>query len=57
MQMGAAYAGFRGFADKWLTVQHSHGADAAASTYQAVLSGSADPASGQIISLWPAGAE
>ena len=52
-RMGAAYAGFRGFADGWLSVQHSYGPEAATRTYLSVLSGKTDPASGQIISLWP----
>ncbi len=56
-RMGAAYVEFRGFADNWLKVEHSYGAEAASSTYQAVLAGNTDPASGQIICMWPKGAE
>lgn len=52
-RMGMAYAGFRAFADDWLTVQQSCGPDAATRTYLSVLSGKTEPASGQIISLWP----
>jgi hypothetical protein len=52
-QLGMAYAGFRKFSDSWLKVERSHGAEAVTSTYQAVLGGKTDPASGQIISMRP----
>lgn len=57
VRMGAAYAGFRKFADNWLKVERNYGPEAVASTYQAVLAGKTDPASGQIISMWPRGNE
>ena len=52
-RLGAAYVGFRRFADAWLSVRRSYGAEAAASAYQEVLAGKADPACGQILSMWP----
>ena len=51
LRLGGAYVGFRQFCDGWLSVQRSSGADAVQATYQQVLAGKADPASGQIISL------
>lgn len=56
-QLGMAYAGFRKFSDSWLRIERSCGAEAATSTYRAVLGGKTDPASGQIISMWPEEAE
>lgn len=52
-RQGMAYVEFRQFADSWLRVEQSYGADAVGSIYQAVLAGKADPASGQVISMWP----
>lgn len=52
-RMGAAYVSFRQFADGWLRVERSYGADQAARAYQTVLAGKADPATGQIVSMWP----
>ncbi len=52
-RMGTAYVGFRQFADSWLKVERNYGPEAVTRTYQAVLAGKADPASGQIISMWP----
>lgn len=52
-QMWSAFAGFRQFCDSWLTVERSYGEEAVTQTYQSVLAGKADPASGQIVSLWP----
>ena len=51
--MGTAFTGFRVFSDDWLRVVRNNGPDAALSTYQSVLTGRADPSSGQIISMWP----
>jgi hypothetical protein len=53
MSMGAAYVGFRLFCDRWLKVERNYGPDAVARIYQAVLAGKTDPATGQIISMWP----
>jgi hypothetical protein len=53
MNLGAAFVGFRQFCDSWLSVQRSYGVEAVTATYQQVLAGSADPAVGQVISLWP----
>ena len=53
MRLGGAYVGFRRFCDDWLKVERSYGSDGVAAVYQSVLQGSADPASGQIISMWP----
>jgi uncharacterized protein DUF2855 len=54
MQLGGAYFGFRQFCDAWLRVERSYGPDAVSAVYQAVLAGTTDPASGQIISMWKA---
>jgi hypothetical protein len=51
VRLGTAYVGFRQFCDAWLRVEFSLGSEAAADTYQRVLAGKSDPASGQIISL------
>ena len=53
MRLGGAYVGFRQFCDGWLRVERTYGPDAVAAVYQAVLAGRTDPATGQIISLWP----
>lgn len=50
-QLGSAYAGFRVFCDSWLRIEHSYGVGPAEAAYQRVLSGSADPAVGEIASL------
>ena len=52
MKLGGAYVSFRQFCDGWLRIEHSRGADAVGEVYQRALAGKADPASGQIISLW-----
>jgi hypothetical protein len=46
-----SYLGFREFSDGWLRIEHSRGSDAVEQTYQAILAGKTDPASGQIISM------
>ena len=46
-----SYVEFRQFSDGWLQIEQSVGPEAAEKTYQAVLAGSSDPASGQIISM------
>ncbi len=51
-RLGMAFMAFRKFSDGWLQVERSYGAEAATSTYQAVLAGKADPSSGQVISMW-----
>jgi len=52
MLLGAAFVGFRQFCDKWMRVERSCGPAACERVYQQVLSGKANPASGQIISMW-----
>ena len=52
MRLGGAYLGFRQFCDGWLRVERSYGAGAVNTVYQQVLAGKADPAIGQIISMW-----
>lgn len=52
-RIGASLVGFRKFADGWLKIEQSYGADAVGSTYQSVLAGNVDPASGKIICMWP----
>jgi hypothetical protein len=56
-RLGTAYVGFRQFCDNWLRVERSYGPDAVGRIYQQVLAGKTDPASGQVISLWPRGVE
>jgi len=51
-RIGTAYVGFRNSSDNWLKVERSYGPEAVTSTYQAVLAGKADPASGKIVSIW-----
>ena len=46
-----AYVGFRQFSDGWLRIEESIGPEAVEQTYQAVLAGKTDPASGQILSM------
>jgi hypothetical protein len=52
MRLGSAYVAFRQFCDTWLQVEDSFGAEAVTAVYQRVRAGKADPATGQIISLW-----
>jgi NADPH:quinone reductase-like Zn-dependent oxidoreductase len=52
MIMGEGYVDFRQHSDAWLKLQYSHGAEAVTQTYQSILAGRADPAIGQIVSLW-----
>ena len=54
VSMGGDFAGFRADSENWLTVEYSRGAEAAEATYQAVLTGKTNPASGQIVSMWAA---
>lgn len=51
--IGISFAAFREYTDDWLRIEHSYGAEAVERVYQEILSGKADPASGQIISIWP----
>ena len=53
MRIGADYVEFRRFADSWLAVQRHYGPEALADVYRATLEGRADPATGQIVSMWP----
>ncbi len=46
------YIGFRQFSDGWLKIEHHRGPEAVEQTYQTILAGRTDPASGQIISMW-----
>ena len=57
MQLGGAYVQFRQYCDGWLTIDRHNGEQAFSDTYQAVLSGKADPAVGQIVSMWEQGAD
>lgn len=56
-RIGAAFVAFRKFSDGWLVLEHSYGPEAVAGIYQAVLAGKADPATGQIISMWSQGGD
>ncbi len=55
--MGVDYAGFRQFCDGWLLIERNHGPEGLAAAYQAVLAGRSNPATGQVVSLWPAGGD
>jgi hypothetical protein len=46
------YIGFRQLSDGWLKIEHSRGPEAVEQTYQTILAGRTDPATGQIISMW-----
>jgi hypothetical protein len=48
---GSAYADFRRYCDSWLRVERRCGAEATEATYQQVLAGTVDPASGMIVSM------
>ncbi|CAA0119113.1 Uncharacterised protein [Halioglobus japonicus] len=52
INMGTDYVAFRAASDSWLTMQHGYGAEAVERTYQAVLAGTADAKSGQVVSMW-----
>lgn len=52
MQLGRAYYGFRLFSDGWLQIDRGYGPEAVDAVYQSVLAGSADPARGQVVSMW-----
>ena len=56
-QVGMAFVGFRRFCDDWLKVERSYGPDTINDVYQSVLNGKSDPASGQVLSLWPSDQE
>jgi len=56
-RLGTAYVDFRKFSDSWLRIERCYGAAAVAGVYRSVLAGKSDPASGQIISMWPEGGE
>jgi hypothetical protein len=53
MQLGMSYVAFRQFCDGWMKVERGYGPEAVEQVYQSVLKGAADPASGQILSMWP----
>ncbi len=53
--IGTSFVGFRLFCDGWLRIEHSFGPQAVIAAYQAVLAGKANPATGQIVSMWPEG--
>ncbi|MBT8078264.1 MAG: DUF2855 family protein [Gammaproteobacteria bacterium] len=52
-RMGTEFVKFRSLSDNWLRVADNRGEDAVVAAYEAVLSGQADPAVGQIVSMWP----
>jgi hypothetical protein len=54
MRMGMEYAAFRAGSDAWLKLHRSYGTAAVEQTFQALLAGRTDAASGQIVSMWPA---
>ncbi|MFT4519491.1 MAG: hypothetical protein ACI9JM_001887 [Halioglobus sp.] len=51
MSLGADYVEFRTQSDNWLSINRSYGIEETEKTYQSVLSGSADPTIGQIVSM------
>jgi hypothetical protein len=52
-QMWKAFANFRKFCDNWMSIEYSYGPDAVKHTYQSILTGKANPATGQIVSISP----
>ncbi len=54
MNLGSAFVAFRQFCDGWLTVVRGQGPQAVSRSYQSVLAGGANPAEGQIVSMWDA---
>jgi hypothetical protein len=50
--MGKDFFSFRANSDSWLKLAYSRGPSAVEKTYQQVLAGQSDPASGQIVSMW-----
>ena len=50
--LAKGFVGFRIFCDSWLKITTSRGPADAEAAYQRVLSGKADPATGEIVSLW-----
>lgn len=50
-RMGMSYVAFRKFCDSWLRIEYSAGPDQLEKTFQKVLTGTADPACGQIVTL------
>jgi hypothetical protein len=52
-QMWKAFANFRKFCDQWMLIEHSYGPGSVAQTYQSILNGKANPATGQIVSISP----
>lgn len=50
-RLGKGFTGFREFCDSWLQIKRGAGESAVAETYQTVLSGSASPNTGLILSL------
>lgn len=51
-RIGASLQAFIQSSEGWLRVQRGYGRDAVDRVYQATLAGSADPAEGNILSLW-----
>ena len=51
--MGKDYVDFRADSERWLGINYSYGSRALEETYQTVLAGRSNPASGQIVSMWP----
>lgn len=51
-RLGAAWAGFREFADGWLQVQRRYGPEAVARVFNDTLEGRTLPAHGHVLSLW-----
>ncbi|MEL7451117.1 MAG: DUF2855 family protein [Pseudomonadota bacterium] len=52
-RMGGAYVKYREFCNGWLRIEHSHGPEEIVPTFDAVLNGKSNPATGQIVSMWP----
>ena len=52
-RMGMDFVRFRSLSDEWLHIVENLGDDALVAAYVAVLTGTANPADGQIVSMWP----
>ncbi len=51
-RLGTAWAAFREFSEGWLRVERGYGRDAVEAVYGETLGGRADPARGNVISMW-----
>ncbi len=51
-----AWRRFVEFADGWVQIRHGFGPEAVEDAYRELVEGRGDPATGHVLSMWPAGA-